>query len=909
MKRKYQFLVLVALVTASLVSASIAGADPGSFDPQAGPDASPPITAPGYYLVGSKNLDPALFHQGGDMQFFSWAQLNPNPGPNGFNWSAVDDFIETHKSVNGRTKGVGISITTYDGREAEGIRMTPAWVRNANTQFKGYDGNWIERTNPSFESDLAYWATNGAVEVRSGIAHDGSKSARVGGTAAATATLQRGGVRIPAELAPDGINEITYWWRTEAASADPGDTLKVELLEGSTVFATVQTAANTSGNSGWQKHTFSLLPHQSKWATLRFTVTNNDAGPDTAFYIDEVAIRTQHYIPKFWSPEYLSAHKAFVDALGERYRNNPDVAFISIGTGKYGETRATGVFDIPATKANGLPDSASWVATVNAITDQYVDAFSQGGRLRKVLLLQNAPFQYSPQEREDFSDYAGNRKVGLSFNGLYWDWNSAETVQYPYSQVGPGAYGNQAFDSLIRYRDTVAVGFETYNYMLGDIYGNIPNEQEFFYWATLLALDMGTDYVRLSNYAGWFLGPNDQPNTAYTDIMGWAAPYFGAGLDPYDSPPPSVWVAMRDHVFPACYWLAQQDCESSTFWPPLGNAVFFLYQDDAVPGGRTIPETSLDSWGNRVPAMGLCPAGSAGPAGYPCYPNAHNPSLPNYVREGLMIRRTDQASSNPYMFFDVDDRYIYDGANSVEITVTYWDHGTDKFRLQYDSTTGPKYARPADSANAWVQKQGSNQFRKVTFQLTDARFANKLTGNMDFVLDSRDETGANDGNEWIHFVDVRKVSGTPPTATPTPTRTATPTSTPTATPTSTPTATPTATPLPTVGSIVGEVFVDGNGNGVLDAGEQPLSGMNITLKDGADAVVGLVVSSSQGNFSFHDLAPGTYKVQAASPNGYFQQPPVHVVQVVAGQTIQVPLAHYAYRHLYMPMMLKGPATQ
>lgn len=895
MKRKYLISTLGVMLVVATLMASLASAQDPTFDPQAGPDYGPPIVAPGYYLVGSKNLDPALFHQGGDMQFFSWTQLQPNPGPNGFYWATLDQFVQEHSAVNGHAKGVGISITVYDGREGDGIAMMPGWAQNANTTFLGYDGNLFEKTNFSFEQDLASWSSSGAVSISTTTAHAGTKSAKLGGAPNATAELLRGGVRIPTGLTAEGINELTYWWRSDGT--DAGDTLKVELLEGSTVLGVVQTVGG--GSSTWQKVTFDLKPYQAKWASLRFTVTTNGASPDAAFYIDEVSVRTQPLIPKYWSAEYQSLYKAFVQALGDRYRDNPNVAFISIGTGQYGETRATGTFDRPATKAAGLPDSNAWVATVNAITDMYVDAFSQGGRLRKVLLLQNAPFQYSAQEREDFSDYAAIRKVGLSFNGMYWDWNYAETVNYPFAQVGTNQYGTAAFDPALRYGDQVAVGFETYSYMLGDPNNNIRNEENFFYWATLSVLDLGTDYVRMSSYSGWYLGPNDQPVPAYTDIMGWAAPYFGASFNPRDNrPPPSVWVAMRDHIFPACYWLNQASCESTTSWPPLGNFEFYLYQYDQIAGGQTRPETSLDSWGGQVPDMGLCPVGSPGPAGYPCYPDAHNPSLPNNAREALMIRRTDQASNNSFMFFDIDDMYMAGGVNTAEITVTYWDHGTDKFRLQYDSTSGPKYARPTDSANLWVEKQGTNTFRKVTFRVTDAKFANGLTGGTDFVLDSRDANGAKDGDEWIHFVDVRKIDSSQPTSTPTPTNTPSPT----------PTNTPTATRVPTVGGITGVAFVDANGNGLSDPAETRLPNLMVSLKNGAGQVVATVLTSAGGEYSFQDLAPGTYTVESALPESHFPRPAQHQVDLVAGALVEVPLPYYSYNYVYLPMTLKGTTS-
>ena len=148
------------------------------------------------------------------------------------------------------------------------------------------------------------------------------------------------------------------------------------------------------------------------------------------------------------------------------------------------------------------------------------------------------------------------------------------------------------------------------------------------------------------------------------------------------------------------------------------------------------------------------------------------------------------------MWFDIDDAYAYNGLGySADITVTYWDRGTDKFLLQYDSLSGPKYATPQGGSNAWVQKTNSNQFRKAIVRVDDAHFANGLAEGIDFKLDSRDENGASDGDEWIHLVDVRVTGGPVVTSTPTPTPTHTPTRTPT--PTHTPTRTPTATNTPT----------------------------------------------------------------------------------------------------------------
>jgi hypothetical protein len=598
---------------------------------------------------------------------------------------------------------------------------------------------------------------------------------------------------------------FSFWWRSEASGnvADPGDVFRVEIRSGNDLVVQVLNV-NNIGTRGWQQVTLNLAPYDGHWATLRFSLTNDGNGTSTMVYVDDVKVDVQPILPKYWDPAYQNLYNQFVSALGARYRNDERLEFVAIGTGMYGETKGTDSVDRPATIAGGLPDSNAWITTVNQITEMYRNAFSIGGTPRKVLLLQNAPFQYGVVERKNFSEFAGNRNVGLSFNGLYFDWNGAVSVIHP--NAG-NYYGLGAYDPTLLFTNRVPTGFETYSYMVGDrvalgqgyafAVGN--NKADAFYWAVLNALDKHVDYIRMSNYNGWYLGANDQPVRDYTDIMLWAKPYFGATLD-RNSPrfTPSVWAAMREHMTPTCFW-SRAVCEFSSNWPPLGNFQFWLYQKDSAPGGRTVPQTHVQfvqtsAQGNRRPDLGLCPPTSSGPIGYPCYTSANNPDLPQ-VREAFVIRRTDQATGNDFMYFDVDAGYMFDGNYTADITVTYWDRGTDEFRLLYDSTSGPKYARIKGTNNTALAKQNSNQFRKVVFYVDDARFADSLSGGTDFAIDSRSASGARDGNEWIHFVDVRQYDPAVPTNTPTPTRTSTPTPTPTATntPTNTPTATPTHT--------------------------------------------------------------------------------------------------------------------
>ncbi len=809
MKRKYTLIVLIALLLVAAIATTLASAERlTQGGPEQQPQAGPTPAAPGFYLVGSKQLNPANFHQSGDMQFFSWAEMNPANGV--YDFSRVQQFVSSHYIAPGPGqpgKLTAFSITPYDGRGGDGALAMPAWLRaRPNTTI---NGSLTEQVgNGTFAtSNLSSWGTSGPVSASSDTPHSGSYSAMMGGQPATTAELVQSSIRIPNVL---NVGELTYWWRSTSSDGnpDPDDRLIVDIIDGSSTVVQVQNQANL-GTQGWQQVTLDLRPYEGHWSSLRFQLINDGDASVTTVWIDDVSLTVQPILPKFWDDAYLVPYNAYVQALGSAFRNESKLEFVGMGTGEFGETRASDNVDDTATRANGL-DEQGWITTVNRITDMYVSAFSEGGRLRKTVMLQNAPFQYQPFERRDFSAYAATKDAGLSFNGLFYEWNSA--VSYPYPNAG-GAWRLKAYDPMIEYSGRVPTGFETYNYMVGDNTSQGTGISDTFYWSVLNALDKHSTYLRMSNYAGWFLGANDQPVPAYTDIMAWAKPYFGASLDDPTGQrfPQSVWVAMRDHMFPICYYNNSYDCENVTDWPDLGNFEYWLYQYDTIAGfegGQTKPEThqryvNSAQYGVQPPQLGLCPTGSAGPIGYPCFTNVYNSQLPK-VREAQFIRRTDQATDNPYMWFDIDDTYAYNGQGySADITVTYWDRGTDKFLLQYDSFSGPKYATPLGGSNPWVLKTNSNQFRKAIFRVDDARFANGLAEGIDFKLDSRDENGANDGDEWIHLVDARvtgdAVVTSTPTSTPThtPTRTPTPTHTPTRTPTATPTATNTPTQTPT----------------------------------------------------------------------------------------------------------------
>ncbi len=97
------------------------------------------------------------------------------------------------------------------------------------------------------------------------------------------------------------------------------------------------------------------------------------------------------------------------------------------------------------------------------------------------------------------------------------------------------------------------------------------------------------------------------------------------------------------------------------------------------------------------------------------------------------------------------------------------------------------------------------------------------------------------------------------------------------------------------GSISGYKFNDHNGNGAEDSGDEHLSGWTITLYDANKQIVakpGLVnpvTTNAQGDYSFSNIAPGTYWVCETGQTGWVQTYPAanacaQVVIATSGQT-------------------------
>ena len=71
-------------------------------------------------------------------------------------------------------------------------------------------------------------------------------------------------------------------------------------------------------------------------------------------------------------------------------------------------------------------------------------------------------------------------------------------------------------------------------------------------------------------------------------------------------------------------------------------------------------------------------------------------------------------------------------------------------------------------------------------------------------------------------------------------------------------------------SISGQVFVDQNGNNLLDDGETLLGGVTVYLLDASGTPIDSTTTSENGKYFFGDLMPGIYGVEEVQPAGYLE---------------------------------------
>jgi len=411
-----------------------------------------------------------------------------------------------------------------------------------------------------------------------------------------------------------------------------------------------------------------------------------------------------------------------------------------------------------------------------SIFNDYVSAGAYNNYVRSMIDWHREFFPRKPVylmsswNRDDLADYCARKwpPVGTKINAMTPDGASHYTLT---KEGNPGTTGVWL--------------------MLHNLYGVAPIAMESGpahwqpgeYFAFLLALSVHADWT--DTYPSWL------DNKIVTS--GFLADHLGVTIENT----PSVWIALRDTDYPPT---------PGGYGGKPGDFEFWLYRPEKLSPYNCGNERKEDIPGNKTVVVNQ-----------PDLPGG-NLQLHLMPAESWKARRTDAASGNRFMSFDVDDRYPFagripfavpNGEVGYDITITLVNRvsgAADTLSLQYVDYQGNMQTRRISKGAALGP---SGEWVKYTWRVTDAFMDNGMPGDTDFRISCN-----GDGDETIHMVQVTGFwGGEPPT--PRPTNTLAPTWTPrpvTATPTpfggtpSPPPPTTTPRPTPTMLPLVLDVY-------------------------------------------------------------------------------------------------------
>ncbi len=144
--------------------------------------------------------------------------------------------------------------------------------------------------NPGFESGAVNWSAPSGVITSSSSkpARTGSWKAWLGGNGRTTTETLTQSVSIPATAT---TASLSFWVRIDTAettSSTAYDTVKVQVVNGSTT-STLATYSNLNKNSSYVQKSFDLAAYKGKTVTVKFLM-NEDSSLQTSFVVDDTAV-------------------------------------------------------------------------------------------------------------------------------------------------------------------------------------------------------------------------------------------------------------------------------------------------------------------------------------------------------------------------------------------------------------------------------------------------------------------------------------------------------------------------------------------------------------------------------------------------------------------------------------------
>jgi hypothetical protein len=136
-------------------------------------------------------------------------------------------------------------------------------------------------------------------------------------------------------------------------------------------------------------------------------------------------------------------------------------------------------------------------------------------------------------------------------------------------------------------------------------------------------------------------------------------------------------------------------------------------------GGRPVPAV-ISAMPGRSEGLRIVPR-----------PEGDGPIVEQTV-EGKAAWSTTQnrfSPKNRYIYFEVDDAFLFDGDEPVEVCIGYFDAGPKEFRVDYDSSDpSVRGTQQQFRAGAAQPIQGSKTWKEVAFVIPHARFVGRVNG-------------------------------------------------------------------------------------------------------------------------------------------------------------------------------------
>jgi len=128
-----------------------------------------------------------------------------------------------------------------------------------------------------------------------------------------------------------------------------------------------------------------------------------------------------------------------------------------------------------------------------------------------------------------------------------------------------------------------------------------------------------------------------------------------------------------------------------------------------------------------------------------------NPAGFTYVeKDGRVGLYTENTGGSIFIYVDVNDDMIYDGVNSVKVSIEYFDEGEGFFCIAYDSVNSPWEESEA------VQLENTLTWKTAVFELDDAKFSNRSNGGDFRIALWAPKMGASEENVCFGGVTVEK---------------------------------------------------------------------------------------------------------------------------------------------------------